>query len=62
MSAHHENEGKPACCGCEHGHDVSGLPQGALVAVSGATLLVIINSLRLLAGKGADEIPKRLRK
>jgi Cd2+/Zn2+-exporting ATPase len=35
MSAHHENEGKPACCGCEHGHDVSGLPQGALVAVSG---------------------------
>lgn len=34
----------------------------AILADTGATLLVIMNSLRLLGGKGADEIPKRLRK
>jgi Zn2+/Cd2+-exporting ATPase len=36
MSSHHEHEAKPSCCGCEHGHEKSLLPQGALVAVAGA--------------------------
>lgn len=37
MSDHHENDKKPSC-GCEHGHDESSLPQGALVAAAGILL------------------------
>ncbi len=37
MSEYCGNDKKP-CCGCEHGHDGSSLPQGALVAAAGILL------------------------
>ena len=36
MSVHNDSGArKPSCCGCEHGHDESPLPQGILVAAAG---------------------------
>ena len=45
MPHHHETETKAPSCGCEHGHDESGLPQGALVVTSG-----ILTGVGLLLG------------